>query len=334
MNILIDRIAVVVHVYYPELWMELADCIRRVDMPYDLFITYSDESSVVKARSDFPDAIFIQCENKGYDIWPFLKILNGLDLRKYTYIIKLHTKRDILTEGVCQINGVDIRGDKWRRRLLSFISSKNAWDKTKRKITENSAVGMIADPFLLFKRRDVKIAISTFDKALSIVKNLGIEVDPRQMQYVGGTMFMARAECFSSLQGKWEADDFDYECSHADGSLAHCIERILCFCVYGSGYVISYPFDLIVKSKIRAFLKYRRLLCNFARICSFFYQRKITNKGYIIIKVLKIPIVYYGASSKNTVSRCTLISMNRMSKIVDWYDANLNDNHRGVLGCK
>lgn len=327
MNILIDRIAVVVHVYYPELWLELADCIRRVDVPYDLFITYSDESRVVKARIDFPEAIFIQCENKGYDIWPFLKILNMLDLKKYTHIIKLHTKRDILTEGLCQINSVDIRGNKWRSRLLSFISSKNAWEKTKRKITENSGIGMITDPFLLFKRKDVKSAISTFDKALCIVKNLGIKVNPKKLQYVGGTMFMARAECFLSLQGKWEADDFDQECSHAEGSLAHCIERVLCFCVYGSGYVISYPFDLIVKSKIRALEKYRRLLKIFARICRFFYQRKTTIKGYVIIKVLKIPIAYFksGEPSKNTISKRTLIIMKKMSKIVDWYDTNLND---------
>ena len=107
MNTLINRIAVVVYVFYSELWMELADCIRRVDVPYDLFITYSDERSVAKAKLDFPGAIFVQCENKGYDIWPFLKILNILDLKKYTHIIKLHTKRDILTEGVCQINSVD-----------------------------------------------------------------------------------------------------------------------------------------------------------------------------------------------------------------------------------
>jgi lipopolysaccharide biosynthesis protein len=325
-NILIDRIAVVVHVYYQELWLELADCIRRVDVPYDLFITYSDERSVAKAKLDFPGAIFVQCENKGYDIWPFLKILNILDLKKYTHIIKLHTKRDILTEGVCQINSVDLRGNKWRKRLLSFISSKNAWKKTKRKINENGSIGMIADPFLLFKRKDVKVAIPTFDNALGIVKNLGFEVNSKKMQYVGGTMFMARAECFSSLRGEWNADDFDYNCSHADGSLAHCIERALCFCVYGSGYVISYPFDLIVKRKIRALEKYRRVLRIFARICRLFYQRKITIKGYVIIKVLKIPIAYFksGESSKNTISKSTLISMKKMSEIIDWYDASLH----------
>jgi hypothetical protein len=97
--------------------------------------------------------------------------------------------------------------------------------------------------------------------------------------------------------------------------------------VYGSGYVISFPFDLIVKSKIRALVIYRRVLKIFSRICRFFYQRKTTIKGYVIIKVLKIPIAYYvsGVSSKNTISKNTLISMKKMSKIVDWYDAQLND---------
>ena len=40
------RIAVVAHVYYPELWPELAACIRNVGGDHDLYVSYSDEDRI------------------------------------------------------------------------------------------------------------------------------------------------------------------------------------------------------------------------------------------------------------------------------------------------
>lgn len=36
------KIAIIVHVFYSEFWLALTNCIRRVNEPYNLFITYSD----------------------------------------------------------------------------------------------------------------------------------------------------------------------------------------------------------------------------------------------------------------------------------------------------
>ena len=81
---------VIVHVYYPQFWPELRDCIRNVGA-CDVVVTYVDEASVAEARRDFPNARFVLCENRGYDIWPFVTALKAVDLAAYDLVAKLHT---------------------------------------------------------------------------------------------------------------------------------------------------------------------------------------------------------------------------------------------------
>ena len=323
------KIAIIVHVFYPEFWKELADCIRRVDEPYDLFITYSDEQSIRDCRTDFPHAHYILSENCGYDIRPFLKVINTLDFDKYTHIIKLHTKRDISTDGWHWLNYVDIGGDKWRKRLLSFISSDKAWSRTKREIIENATVGMIADPFCVLKRDDVSVAVLTFDKSISVVKNLGVDVDFKEKKYVGGTMFIARADIFSCLKGRWHASDFEGVCDHSEGSLAHVIERVLGLCVYASDFVISDSMHLmsLIDKKIRIVEVRSKVLSYFGSIRRFLFQIKKTKRGFCLVKVLKIPVLYFRSDvPEKRLERKEERMARKMKEIVDWYDTQLRSS--------
>ena len=78
---------VVVHVYYPQLWSELAACVRNSDGERDLVVTYVDEAAVQGVRRDFPEARFLKCENRGYDIWPFIAALQSSALAAYDSIV-------------------------------------------------------------------------------------------------------------------------------------------------------------------------------------------------------------------------------------------------------
>ena len=66
------RTLVVIHLYYPQLWKELLECVWSIDGEKDVLVTYGDESAVAEARRDLPEARFIRCENRGFDVWPFL----------------------------------------------------------------------------------------------------------------------------------------------------------------------------------------------------------------------------------------------------------------------
>ena len=89
--------AVIAHVFYTELWEELKICINNIREcvlagSVDVFITYPRIRTFVET---IPGARVVSVENRGWDSWPFCKILNEIDLSSYDYVVKLHTKRDI-----------------------------------------------------------------------------------------------------------------------------------------------------------------------------------------------------------------------------------------------
>lgn len=106
------------HVYYPELWDELADCIDNIDQSFDLYVTTvcPNDALMRKITDRFAGAKILVCENKGFDIAPFFKVLDSVDLDSYRYLIKIHTKSNISQK--IFLNGYDVFSAKWRNSLL------------------------------------------------------------------------------------------------------------------------------------------------------------------------------------------------------------------------
>ena len=230
------KILVVAHVFYPQLWPELAGCIRNVTDRKDVVITYVDEASVVEARKDFPDARFVLCENRGYDIWPFVRALRSTDLSSYDVIVKLHTKRDIVDGIRYHFNHAVFNGSAWRDFLLAFLKTPEAWRRT-RALLLKRGVGMVADRHVVMRRRDVRIERTrqSFDAAAEF---LGL--DPRSVrqsgQYVAGTMFAAKPAALRPLLGKpLAAEMFDPPAGHLTETFAHVMERALGLSVSAAG---------------------------------------------------------------------------------------------------
>ena len=89
------RLLVHLHLYYHnqlEYMLQKLANINNCD--WDLFVTVCEknQNSIDKIKSLKPDAKIIKVDNKGYDIWPFLQVLNFVDLKNYDYILKIHTK--------------------------------------------------------------------------------------------------------------------------------------------------------------------------------------------------------------------------------------------------
>ena len=121
------KFLVIAHVYYHDLWYLLDRCIQNLPKDsFDLIVTTTSNieelSSKVKEHS--PNAKVELCENRGYDIWPFIKVLKSVKLDEYEFLIKLHTKRDMGKIVAIIDNKYFFRGQYWRNMLLSFISSK------------------------------------------------------------------------------------------------------------------------------------------------------------------------------------------------------------------
>jgi hypothetical protein len=87
------RIAVVVHLYYLDLWPELAALIANVPRPFRLFVTVPEGSTAGPAiLEDFADADIREVPNRGRDIAPFLSLYP--ELSAFDLVCKVHAKRE------------------------------------------------------------------------------------------------------------------------------------------------------------------------------------------------------------------------------------------------
>ena len=234
------KVLVVAHVFYPQFWPELAACICNITEPKDVVVTYVDESSVIEARHNFPGARFIRCENRGYDIWPFVHALQSVDLGSYDAVVKLHTKRDIVDGIRYHFNHATFNGSAWRNFLLAFVKTPEAWRRT-RALLLKRGVGMVADRHVVMRRRDVRIERTqqSFDAAAEF---LGL--DPKSVrrlgQYVAGTMFAAKPAALRPLLEKpIAAEMFEPPAGHQTETFAHVMERALGLSVSAAGLKIA-----------------------------------------------------------------------------------------------
>ena len=93
------RVLVIAHVYYPEIWPELADRIKRIPVPHDIVVTLVDGHSaglVDEIVSDFPRAVIETQPNQGRDIWPLVHVAELGLIGDYDAVLKL-TRRGVRT---------------------------------------------------------------------------------------------------------------------------------------------------------------------------------------------------------------------------------------------
>ena len=280
------KVAVIAHVFYPEFWSELAQCVRTIGgESCDLFVTYVDENAIAAARQDFPKARFVACENRGYDVWPFLKVLQGISPADYDLVVKLHTKRDVTGE-LLVLNHAWVGGGAWRERLLAFCATEEAWRRTLRCFADPH-VGMVADRRLVFRRGDLPAKLDgSFDRAREEFRRLTGTVVPTSAEYVAGTMFAARPTALKPLLvRRLEASAFEPPAGHRCETYAHLMERMLGFSVAAAGLRIA-AFNGSLAWRRRY---YGRNL--FGKICRFLFQVKHdSGTGVATTKVLHIPV--------------------------------------------
>ena len=274
-------ILVHLHIYYPHLYEELKNCILNITShKFDLFVTMVEEHSEIISdiKKTFPNAKIEIVENRGYDVGPFIHILNQVNLDDYDYVVKLHTKSDKPIP--CSLLGFDASGDKWRKELTSFM---NDWNKTISFIEKRNDIGIVAGVnVILCSSDDHEGCVKK--KALEITQNVLKLQSNEKYTFVAGTMFLIRAKLLKPIQNKFTLADF--ETANKNGNtLAHIFERIFGIICCISGYEVVDVDENYLRYRKINFLKY---ILN--QIIRFIYQKKISSSGYLIIKFLKFPV--------------------------------------------
>ena len=281
------KILATVHVFYPEFWPQLARCLGNVGAPCDVVATLPEGAPFADdIRRDFPAARILPCENRGFDVWPFLRALGEAGLDGYTHVLKLHTKRDVHTDPPTFFNDFDYEGPRWRDALLSFVADGTSFEKCRALFARDPSVAMVAGRDVIVRRRDVEHpdVRRTFDEALAYAADeFGIR--PARPEFVAGTMFMARADVFRPFLGRFSAADFAP--SAKDDRVvtrAHLLERALGFAACAAGRIAD-PDDS---------MRLRHLRSDAARAAKavrrFLLQTKTTRSGARITKICRIPV--------------------------------------------
>jgi len=248
------KLLCVIHVFYPEMWPELAACVRTVGS-CDLIVTYVDEDAVAAARRDFPAARFLKCDNRGYDVWPFLQALRTVDLSDYDVVVKLHTKRDIKKPYRFAMGRTLLNGSAWRELLLGFAKTPDAWRRTL-KLFDDPKVGMAADRRLVFGRRETDK--DAFDAAVRELRDNWSVPARRSGLFVAGTMFAVRAALLKPFAAHAiDLSRFGDSAAREPITYAHLLERMFGLAVCAQGLRIAgFNGSVVVRRLATAVLKF------------------------------------------------------------------------------
>lgn len=232
-----EKILVVFHLYYHYQIPYFISKMKNITgVEWDLIVTGNNltKESADAIRKFKPDARFMETENRGYDIWPFIQCIKGIDLSKYLYVIKLHTKNEDESM-VIQFNGIKFRGRKWLSLMVNaLLRSPERFTKNHNAFVSRPKLGLIYSMDVNVTTRDSNIE----DGKMLTDELARLGIKPLSREYCAGTMFAVRASALEFLKDeRIKSDIFPAsKGSHNNGTLTHAYERILCIAVSAQGY--------------------------------------------------------------------------------------------------
>ncbi len=272
------HILVHLHLYYLNQLDEILSRLQSLQgLNFDLYVTMTEKAGEAeqKIKQFKPEAHVLQVENKGYDVGPFIEVLRSLDLDKYDYVLKIHTKGTV-AENYTRINGRRLNNKLWSRLLFDALLADVEQVHNNLRQLATADTGMLSSAYLITD--DKKLYRQFLPQINEILQNAGLpKVD--KFSFVAGTMFWARAGLLKPLQTYKLADFSATDGKVKEGTLAHCFERLFGAIVQAQGFKLYG-----VKSSKAGFVF---ALNEFKR---FLFYKKRTKSGKLLIKICKIPV--------------------------------------------
>ena len=240
--------AVVVHVYYQDVWPEIAQRLQALDFPFDLYVTVAERGDPEEAaalaeaiRAAFPGALAVPMPNRGRDIFPFVHLVNSGLLDGYRAVAKIHTKRSP--------HRAD--GDDWRRQLIDgILPARGAARRLAAFLVDADAGIWVADGQ---HYTNPSWWGSNLDITAWLLRRVEIRAAPEMLSFPAGSMYWLKPVMIALIRGlQLEQSLFEAEYGQVDGTLAHAFERALGFMAQGSGLAIRESRALAARRPRRA----------------------------------------------------------------------------------
>jgi lipopolysaccharide biosynthesis protein len=248
-----SKLLTVLHVFYHEQVDYFIDKLSNINgIDWDLVVTYSTYSAETEAKlRDFKsDVKIVQVGNAGYDVWPFIQVIQNVDFSEYDYVLKLHTKG----QSKQRLNGVNFKEWLWRDLLVkALLKSRSRFAACIRLLETQSDIGMLCS-YELYKDME-GVLPEECEMLQNEAERISLEVTDEY--FCAGTIFLARLDAFRKLKEIEFSEESwgNLNKSHGNGTLAHVYERILCLLVADEGYRIE---TIIGSKKVSGKVFYKR----------------------------------------------------------------------------
>lgn len=219
-----NRLAVLIHIYYFDLWSELASYVQNIPRGFDLYVNivasvwYPQMHDII--RQDCPQAKIIVSANRGKDIGGHLSSMGHLDFAQYDLMCLLHTKKS---------PHIDSRiSDAWRRDLYqALLGSPAKASENIALMNQHEQIGLIGSRF--WRCTMMGDNWSNYNRLIS---EFEIQPAAQDCEYVSGSMMFVRSQIMETIYDhfrneKLESGDQQSLDFHIDGQVAHAIERLI-----------------------------------------------------------------------------------------------------------
>ena len=235
------RILVILHLFYMEAWPEIREYLKNLSpYNYSLIVTcmegFCDEETISSVLSFKKDVRIIECNNVGWDILPFIKALHTVDLADYDIIFKLHSKG--IRRQDKYIYGQYFHRKRWFLNLFEGCIGPFTVHTSIRSLMDDRCTGLVAARNLI-----VKDPVHKRHFVEAACKEMNLHYLPDYC-FVAGTCFAVRANLMTTVQ---QLNVEEEKCANKGFSLAHSIERIMCFPTLRAGLKMSGPNVLLLR---------------------------------------------------------------------------------------
>lgn len=230
-----SSIAVILHLFYFELWDEIHQYLSNIEEKFDLYVSVSDDISSQQIETlleSYPNVRIYRLGNKGRDIFPFLHIFTQILAMDYDCICKIHSKKSPHTDV----------GDQWRLKIFdTLLGSQQSTAQIIDTFRSHSNAGIIAPQDYLLKFYDCvgfneEMAQQNMTYINPMLEKLQASLQDEDI-FVTGSMFWFRPEALRPLMDLDISDtDYPVEAGQIDGTIMHALERVLVICARGAGF--------------------------------------------------------------------------------------------------
>jgi hypothetical protein len=226
-----DRVAVIAHVFYPEMAPELLEKIRNIPVPADLFFSTDSEEKkhaiIESCRTYANGSVSVRVfPNRGRDVAP-MWVGHADVFGRYEIFLHIHSKK----------SPHDARFAPWRSFLLDNLLGTPEVVRSILRLFSEPQLGIVFSQHFPAVRHLLNWGYD-YDLAKGLLGRAGIGLSKNLiLEFPSSSFFWARSAAVKPLLNlnlSWS--DFPSEGGQIDGTLAHAIERSVLYFVEAAGF--------------------------------------------------------------------------------------------------